>query len=572
MIRKHTYILLTICIVLSLSYCSRDTANYSTDETTLAQGKDLFSKNCISCHGLNQDGFGPKLGGITSLLSKDELIGFIKDPSAAIEAGGRAAQLYDRYKREMLPYAHMSDDEITSILSYIDQQTQLHGIEALVIDNIEDASKLSGRLVDSIMASGLKIELEEVIQIPAISESLKDLGLVTLRAHPSGDGTLFINDQNGVIFRISNGEAEVFMDFRDQIADFQRGPGIATGVGSFDFHPDFLENGLMYIFHAETAKGQNADYTSYDTSQAVIQWVLSEWKVDDVNATIFSGSHREMLRTHAPNFAHGAQEVAFIPGIDKSDPDYGLLYLSYGDGGSNNIKQPELTHHLKSYLGTIFRIDPLGNNSPNGNYGIPADNPFVDETEPGILKEIYAFGFRNPHRMTWDQTNGNRMIVTDIGEANIEELNIIEKGGDYGWPKREGTYGISTTVDVKTVYKLEESDIGLYNMPYAQYDHMDGNAVSGGYVYDGDIEQLQGKYIFGDIVNGKLFYTNVDPALSDSTIYELTIIKNNEVTTFKKLADTNRLHLRVGYDQFAKELYFISKADKTIRRISKAYM
>ena len=106
-----------------------------------------------------------------------------------------------------------------------------------------------------------------------------------------------------------------------------------------------------------------------------------------------------------------------------------------------------------------MRIDPAENNSKNGKYGIPADNPFVNETDPRAVREIYAYGFRNPHRLTWDPTNNNRLMVTDIGEANIEELNIVEKGGDYGWPNREGNFGITTTKDMKTVYKLSTSDL-----------------------------------------------------------------------------------------------------------------
>jgi glucose/arabinose dehydrogenase len=392
-----------------------------------------------------------------------------------------------------------------------------------------------------------------------------------LRPHPSGDGTLFVSDQNGIIYRINDGNAEIFLDARTYIKDFQSGPGIATGVGSFDFHPDFLNNGLLYITHAEIFKGQHADYLISDSIKAEVQWILSEWKMDRVKDNVFKGTHRELLRLHAPTFGHGAQDIGFIPGLDKKDPNYGLLYFGFGDGGSNNIRRPEMGHRLKSFLGTILRIDPSGNNSRNGKYGIPADNPFVNETDPSAIKEIYAYGFRNPHRLAWDQTNGNRMMVTDIGESNIEEINIVEKGGDYGWPNREGNYGIATTKDLKTVYKLSESDLDFYKRPFAQYDHEEGNAISGGYVYEGDLLLLKNKYVFGDIVNGKLFYVNIDPQLSDSTIYELAILQNGKNTDLREMSHTKRLHLRIGYDRFAKELYVITKVDGKIRRISKVY-
>lgn len=162
-------------------------------------------------------------------------------------------------------------------------------------------------------------------------------------------------------------------------------------------------------------------------------------------------------------------------------------------------------------------------------------------------------------------------MATDIGESNIEEINIIEKGGDYGWPNREGNYGITTLRDLKTVYNLTKSDLDLYNKPFAMYDHEEGNAISGGFVYEGDLESLRNKYVFGDIVNGKLFYVNIDPLLTDSAVYELTIIRNGQETNLKELSQTRRLHLRIGYDRFAKQMYVITKADGMIRRISKAY-
>jgi hypothetical protein len=299
---------------------------------------------------------------------------------------------------------------------------------------------------------------------------------------------------------------------------------------------------LIYITYAETFKGQTADYLISDSIKSPVQWIISEWKMNDVNATKFEGSHREMLRLHAPTFAHGCQDIGFIPGLNKSDPEYGLLYFGFGDGGSNNIKRPELGHHLKSFLGSVMRIDPAGNNSKNGKYGIPADNPFVNETDPLTVKEIYAYGFRNPHRLAWDPANGNRLMVTDIGEANVEELNIVEKGGDYGWPNREGDFGITTTRDMKHVYKLTNADRSRYKRPFVQYDHEEGNAISGGYIYEGNIEKLKGKYICGDIVNGKLFFVNIDPALSDSTVYQLTIVENGKETTLQDMSHTKRLH------------------------------
>jgi glucose/arabinose dehydrogenase len=247
------------------------------------------------------------------------------------------------------------------------------------------------------------------------------------------------------------------------------------------------------------------------------------------------------------------------------------LYWGFGDGGSNNIRHPELGHRLQSFLGTILRIDPKGRNSRNRKYGIPPTNPFVRSRNRSTLKEIWAYGFRNPHRMSWDIAHGKRMIVTDIGESNIEEINIVEKGGDYGWPEREGNFGINTKRDLKTVYNIPEKDLKRYKQPFAQYDHTEGNAISGGYVYNGTLDSLRNKYVFGDIVTGRLFYVNMDSHLADSAIYEIGIVQNGNEITLREMSSLERLHLRIGYDRFAKQLYVITKADGMIRRVVKAY-
>jgi len=546
---------------------------YASDERTLSQGREIFTKNCISCHNLASDGIGPPLGGITNLLSKKALTDFVRNPSAIISSGEeRARGLQIRYKQIMPSYEWMDEMEISSILSYIDHETEMHHLEALSLTNktlIETA--LTGNLAAPVKKSALKIEMEEIVQISKTKNSSPDLGIVTLRPHPSGEGTLFVGDQTGFIYRIQDGKAETFLDVSTHIKDFQSGPGIATGVGSFDFHPDFLNNGLIYITHAETYRGQVPDFAISDSLKAEVQWVLSEWKMDNVRDRVFRGTHRELLRLHAPTFAHGAQDLAFIQNLDKKDPDYGLLYLGYGDGGSNNIKRPELGHHLRSFLGTILRIDPRGNNSKNKKYGVPADNPFVNESDPFTIKEIYAYGFRNPHRLAWDPSNRNRMMVTDIGESNIEEINIIEKGGDYGWPNREGNFGITTTRDLKTVYTLDEKEGDFFKRPFVQYDHQVGNAISGGYVYEGDLTLLKNKYVFGDIVNGKLFYVNIDPLMTDSTIYELTIVQGGKETDLQEMSRAKRLHLRIGYDRLSGEMYVLTKVDGKIRRISNVH-
>ena len=541
------------------------------DNKVVTNGKTLFATNCTSCHNLEDDGIGPKLGGITSLLSEQQLMDFIKNPPKVIDSRDlRSSSLSRKYKMVMPPFDFLSNDEIKSIISYIASETKAHAYKPLVVETGNIVNEPVRRLIPPIANSGLKIELEEFVQLPASSEKLPKTRIANMRPHPSGDGTLFVSDQRGIIYRIENKNVSPFLDIRPLVENYVNEPGLGTGLGSFAFHPDFLKNGLIYITHTEAPKGKRADYEYADSVKVTLQWVVSEWKMKDIKSKTFEGSRRELIRINVPGNVHGTQDIEFQPNLRKGDKDYGLLYIGTGDGGSTIGKHPELCHDLHSLLGTIIRIDPLGNNSRNGNYGIPVDNPLVNSQDKTVWKEIFAYGFRNPHRMSWDPEHGNILLSADVGESNFEELNVIVKGGDYGWNSQEGNYGISPT-DLKNVFPLKESETNHFVKPFAQYDHIDGNAISGGYVYEGEMDALKDKYIFGDIVKGRIFYVNINNALSDSTVHELMITDSGTETDLVKMSGSRRVDLRIEYDHFTRNMYIMTKSDGKIRRIKNAY-
>ncbi|WP_373513963.1 sorbosone dehydrogenase family protein, partial [Persicitalea sp.] len=363
-----------------------------------------------------------------------------------------------------------------------------------------------------------------------------------------------------------------FLDIRPLIDNFATEPGLGTGLGSFAFHPDFLDNGLIYITYTEKPTGKSADYSYDDSIQLKLQWVVSEWKIKDVNASVFAGTHREMLRINVPGASHGTQDIGFTPGLRKGDPDYGMLYIGTGDGGTTIGKHPELTHNLRSLLGTIIRIDPLGRNSPNGKYGIPSDNPFYNNPDPKVRQEIWAYGFRNPHHLTWwNGPQGPVLFESEVGEGNVEEINLIEKGQDYGWNVREGNYALDLK-NLKAPKPLPDGEVGPFRDPFAQYDHTDGNAIIGGYVYEGPLDALRDKFVFGDISRGRLMYLDLSKGLNDRTMYEMFIIKDGKATSMKEIVPTPRLDLRITYDPFKKEMYLMTKGDGKIRKIVKAYL
>ena len=183
-------------------------------------------------------------------------------------------------------------------------------------------------------------------------------------------------------------------------------------------------------------------------------------------------------------------------------PD-GNLYLAIGDGGTANdagnghVASTGNAQDTSIIMGKMLRIDPNGTNSANGKYGIPSDNPFV---AGGGLKEIYAYGFRNPYKFSFD---GSRLLVADVGQNQVEELDNVTKGGNFGWAVKEGTFLFNRTGDANVnPNNSPGSPAGLID-PILEYDHNNGTAIVGGFVYHGSLlPQLVGKYVFGDFSNG----------------------------------------------------------------------
>ncbi len=181
----------------------------------------------------------------------------------------------------------------------------------------------------------------------------------------------FILDQRGKIYKLSDKTAETWFDISKWKPNFINQPGLATGLGSFAFHPDYKHNGVFYTTHCEAAHTQKADFPIPDSIKQTLQWVLCEWKTTDPNASSFKGTSRELMRIDMVAGIHGVQEIIFKPGAKPGNEDYGLLYIGVGDGGSVENGYAFLTHHPDHAWGTILRIDPMGKNSANGQYGIP---------------------------------------------------------------------------------------------------------------------------------------------------------------------------------------------------------
>lgn len=359
-------------------------------------------------------------------------------------------------------------------------------------------------------------------------------------------GRIVIVQQRGQAVLLKNGQlaGTPFLDLSGRIVQFDPAKPNAVPGPRYDergflglaFHPDFANAGKpgfgkLYTFTNEPVNG-TADFTVPITGSFDNQVVIAEWQVSSTNPDVVDpSSRREILRIDHPQFNHNGGQIAFRPGER-------YLYISIGDGGAANDVgdgHNPVTGNAQDttrVLGKILRIDPLDpavNNtsdpvSANGKYRIPASNPFVaNPSVPENVREIYAFGFRNPYRFSFDAVSGN-FIVADVGQDHIEEVDLVTSGKNYGWHVKEGTFLFDpATGNVSP----DPSPNPNFTDPIAEYDHETGIAVVGGYIYRGSaLPALSGMYVFGDFTtaftkaDGKLFYLD---KLNGGTIRQLRI-------------------------------------------------
>ena len=349
---------------------------------------------------------------------------------------------------------------------------------------------------------------------------------VTAYGAPGVDPSiLFVVDQSGILWRLdtSDGSKTVFLDVSSRLVPLGVfGPGTydERGFLGIAFDPDYQNSGLIYTFTSEPATPDPDFSTMPPGIPPDCQTVINEWHVpnpSDPASVVDTSSVRQLLRFDKPQFNHNSGTLQFGPD--------GMLYIGTGDGGGADdqdgqpfINGPVVGHgpngngqNLGSILGKLLRIDPHGNNSANGQYGIPASNPFV--AMPGALGEIWAYGFRNPYRFSFD-TATQRLYVGDVGQNDIEEVDIVARGGNYGWHYKEGSFFFRPNgTDAGYVTKINPGGIppGLID-PVGEYDHGEGIAVVGGFVaHSPDLRRLKGNYVFGDLArtfsnDGRLFY------------------------------------------------------------------
>lgn len=574
MLMQQSKVFILIClsgVLYFLNSCNSDISAednaFSSDSAVISTGKSLFEKNCSACHSFKQDGIGPGLGRITDEVPVKWLHQFIRDPQEMFISGDeRTVELRKTFKSVMPSFPAFDDDDVHAILAY------LHANKTDSFISKDDDRGIKDPIPEKIKLSSLVVNLEPVSRFPATTNngSLPHTRITKLDFQPQA-GTLFVNDLRGQLYSLKNNRPLLYMDLPKLRPAFIDAPGLATGFGSFAFHPRYTENGIFYTTHTEAPGSGEADFSYDDSIKITVQWVLTEWKTKNPLAKTFSGTGRELLRINMVTGAHGVQEITFNPLSKSGDKDYGLLYIGVGDGASVQEGYSFIPHSKKSVWGAILRIDPAGNNSINGKYGIPPDNPFVHDADTKTIKEIYAYGFRNPHRITWSKKG--EMLAGNIGQANSEALYLIKPGHDYGWPLREGSFLFKPEGNLNNVYSLPANDsINKFTYPIAEYDHDEGLAISGGYEYWGNtIVPLKGKFLFGDIPSGRLFFINTDDIQQgkQADIHEWSITVNKIPKTLKQVCGCDRVDLRFGRDAQG-ELYVLTKADGMLYKMTSA--
>lgn len=293
--------------------------------------------------------------------------------------------------------------------------------------------------------------------------------------NPLDKAEYFVVEQGGLIRRVKSGVVQPTpaLDLKAVVNSSDS----ETGLLGLALHPEFSTNKRVFVNY---------------TTKTRLRTVVAEFKMN-AEGNFDRASEKVLLEIPQPYSNHNGGDLKF--GKD------GYLYIGTGDGGSGNDPQGH-GQNLTSLLGKMLRID-VNSGSP---YGIPTDNPTFGGA--GVRREIYAYGLRNPWRYSFDRATG-KLWAADVGQNALEEIDVIEKGGNYGWKIMEGDQCLRGRTCSREGLKL----------PVHVYPRTEGVSVTGGYVYRGTaIPSLVGRYIFADFVTGKIWGLQAESAVRDNKL------------------------------------------------------
>lgn len=432
-------------------------------------------------------------------------------------------------------------------------------------------------LNDALRFSVFNLQLRPYAVLPAETRNL-----ISMTTRP-GDRRLYVTTQEGVVYVIDEDAGghttltpwfDVGQAIRAATDRSLFGSSRQSGLQSVAFHPDFNHQdmpgyGKLYTTLLEPRPSNPSDFFYLGNSShgrdVRADSVLVEWTFDHATGQVDAQSYRMLFRIQMPFFDHPIKQARFNPYAQPGDEDYGLLYMTHGDA-SPKPSTDDLLLSLDNALGKLIRIDPLA--SGDEPYTIPATNPFADSEDPEVLEEIYAYGLRNPHTFSFnpDDAGGVHILVGDIGRNNIEEINLIIPGGNYGWPKRKGTFVHRQLPDsdpdagyitgLEDGLPADDAELG-YTYPVAQYDHnavlseiSSGNAIASGFVIrNASDPSLHNQLIFANFAghDGNVYHADFEEMLAAITQLDPTDLSRDEPTELTQ-AVVHRLRLSLDHD------------------------
>lgn len=481
-------------------------------------------------------------------------------------------------------------------------------VASLVLGNAVSAqpAAATNSIAQPIEYDGVDVELRPFVQIP----NTRDGDPPRLNAMARTDDRLFVvEERDGLVYEIldrdNSPRAVTYFDVGTAInqatgRSLDRTSAFHSGLRSIAFHPDFATNGFLYVAAMETrpANPGGHRYLSDVADPVAADSVLIEFQAGP-NGSIDPNSYREVFRVGMPVYDHTIRQIAFDPTADIADPDRNLLYVAHGDGSEASATTGG--GQRNDALGKILRIDPRAQGV--ASYTVPPDNPFVGD--PGMLDEVYSLGHRNPHTLAFVPIGASSTILisAEPGRDNVEELNIIEAGGDYGWSDREGTFVHNQAGGglINGIGPLPANEADFeYIYPAAQYGHegavgetVTGESIAGGYgITNGSA--LDGLFFLADFPStGDLFHVSIDEltsttrtlrpgqnpdALTQATLHRSSIRFDHdtddatEPLVFENLRDvfataptyrTTRADVRFGQGPDG-ELYITSKRNNSV--------
>jgi len=425
----------------------------------------------------------------------------------------------------------------------------------------------------------------EVGEFAALPDHREGPARMMLLVDEPETGRLFVNDMYGPLYTVSydGGTVTRYLD----IGEARWGVGVEAGgrergFQSFAIHPEFGRAGApgygrFYTWSDTPDNRPTADFRPGGGTNTH-HTVLLEWRANTPGAATYDGgAPRVLARFEQPFGNHNAGHMAFNPLASPGDPDHGMLYVGVADGGSGGDPL-DLSQDMGSAFGKILRIDPLGSNGRNGEYGIPSDNPHLGEA--GALPEIYASGMRNPQRFDWDPANGN-VFMADIGQNLVEKVSLVPRGGNLGWAAWEGSFRFIDRSAVEVDDPRSDPSITYPVVEYSRTDPIMGGrvAVTGVPVYrSGPIRQLRNRVLFADYPSGEILHFDADnlPRGGTQGIGRVLLRHRGETTTFLRIiqeknreqgrSPAERTDIRFGWGPDHR-LFLLNKHDGTIREL-----